>query len=418
MHQWKDLSFEIPGQDLTFLGDTQYVYHCHHFNLFHDQTVEDALGEERAFAVRSRAAADAVRPLLAGLSREYGAETPAERLQVAAGLFPWMGHGSLELQADAGGGTARGEHLHYSFAWREKYGARIRRRYPIDAFAAGFATAATEVAFDLPAAALAAAEADCYVCREPACRFNLRPRQGEATPAAIGRSGVERRLAPAAGGCEEEKISGIARGLKDFVLGVEGDERGLVQGFGIYITRHLSNYYNATAYDTIHHVEQQSPASAEVVEELFGESGHVCAFYTCGNILLSPEWEAMIGPLRGEVEEIVSACVAICRALGFGHWTVEELVPDERLVMRGSSNYEAPFYLERYGQADKPRCYFFANAARAIMQLAHRIDWPSRPLLDEELYQNLFKNGLGWTMEQTACLTRGDDFCEVVVTRS
>ncbi|MEM7350249.1 MAG: hypothetical protein AAF657_05550 [Acidobacteriota bacterium] len=422
MHPWNNHSTEIPGQDLTFLGDAQYVYHCHHFNLFHDQTVEDALGEEEAFAVRSRAAADAVRPLLTGLAARQGAETPAERLQLAAGLFPWMGHGSLELQADAAGGEARGEHLHYSFAWREKYGSRIRRRFPIDAFAAGFAAAATEMAFALPNGSLQATETECYVRRDPACRFQLRPQEAPSAsnggPPAIGRSTVAKRLAPPAGGRDEDTISSIARGLKDFVLGVEGDARGLVQGFGIYITRHLSTYYNATAFDTIHHVEQAAPAQAPVVEELFGESGHVCAFYTCGNILLSPEWEAMAGPVRGEVEEVVAGCVAICRALGFGHWTVEELVPDARLVMRGSSNYEAPFYLERYGQADKPRCYFFANAARAIMQLATQVDWAARPQLDEDLYQNLFKSGLGWTMEQTACLTRGDEYCEVVVTKT
>ncbi len=432
MDNWKDLSRALPEQDLTFLGDTQYVYHCHHFNLFHDQTVEDALGEERAFEVRSRAATEASRALLGGLlagngsagggSAGSGATTPAERLQLAAGLFPWMGHGSLELSSDAGGGSARGEYLHYSFAWREKYGRKIRRRHAIDAFAAGFAAAATEVAFDLPAGSVGASEADCYVCREPSCRFKL---ASNSTPAgsngsdspAVDRAATERRIAAPEAGRDESNIAGIAAGLKDFVLGVEGDERGLVQGFGIYITRHLTSYYNATAYDTIHHVERRSPAQAEVVEELFGESGHVCAFYTCGNILLSPEWEGLVGPLRGEVEEVVSACVAICRALGFGHWTIEDLVPGERLVMRASSNYEAPYYLERYGRADKPRCYFFANAARAIMQLAHRVDWASRPTLDDALYQSLFKQGLGWNMEQTQCLTRGDDTCEVVVTK-
>ena len=419
MDHWKQLSQELPDQDMTFLGDTQYVYHCHHFNLFHDQTVEDALGEERAFEVRARAAAEASRALLGGIVAGNGSTTPAERLQLAAGLFPWMGHGSLELQSDAEGGIALGEFLHYSFAWREKYGQKIRRRHPIDAFAAGFAAAATEVAFDLPVGAVGVSEGDCYVCREPSCRFELRRQEGSQVAASgLGREAVGGLLSAPSAGRDEETIAGIARGLKDFVLGVEGDGRGLVQGFGIYITRHLTSYYNATAYDTIHHIEQHQPASAPVVEELFGESGHVCAFYTCGNILLSPEWEGLVGPVTGEVEEIVSACVAICRALGFGHWTVEELVPGERLVMRASSNYEAPYYLARYGRSDKPRCYFFANAARAIMQLAHRVDWPSRPTLDDALYQSLFKEGLGWRMEQTACLTRGDDHCEVVVTKA
>ena len=417
MTNWKDHSDELPGQDMTFLGDTPYVYHCHHFNLFHDQTVEDALGEVKAFEIRSRAAAAASRQLLDGLVAATGAATAAERLQMAAGLFPWLGHGKLELQADAGGGHAHGEYLHYSFAWQEKYGSRIRRRFPIDAFAAGFAAAATELAFDLPGGSLDAAEGSCFVRREPACRFELSLRPAAEATAAVDRAAVEGRVAAPSAGRDEDSIAAIARGLKDFLIDFEGDPRGLMQGFGLYVTRHLTAYYNATAYDTIHHIERTSPASAPVVEELFGESGHVCAFYTLGNVLLSPEWEALVGPLRGEVDEVVGACVAVCRALGFGHWTVEELVPDRRLTMRASSNYEAPFYLTRYGTAPKPRCYFFANAARAIMQLAHRIDWPSRPTLDDELYQSLFRDGLGWDVEQTGCLARGDEHCEVVVSR-
>ena len=416
MPDLKNHSAQLPGQDMTFLGETQYVYHCHHFNLFHDQTVEDALGEERAFEVRRKAAGDAARQLLNDLAGKEGAESATERLQLAAALFPWMGHGSLELLADTDGGTARGEYLHYSFAWREKYGAKIRRRFPVDAFAAGYASAATEVAFGLKPGTLASSEADCYACREPACRFELSRQDPAQAPVPVDRDAVTARVATPMTGQDESHITEVAAGLKDFVLGVEGDQRGLVQGFGIYITRHLAAYYNATAYDTLHEIEHSSPASTPVVEELFGESGHVCAFYTCGNILLSPEWEAMVGPPKGEVEEIVSSCVAICRALGFGHWTVTELVPERRLVMRCSSNYEAPFYLTRYGKSDKPRCYFFANAARAIMQLAHRVDWPSRPTLDDALYQSLFRTGLGWNMEQTACLTRGDDHCEVVIT--
>ena len=320
---------------------------------------------------------------------------------LATQLFHWLGHGNLELRTEASGGAAHGEYLHYSFAWREKYGTRVRRRFPIDAFAAGFAAAATEIAFDLRAGSLDPAEEVCYACREPSCELKLAPGEIRLTAAKVERAGVLEHLAAPGAGRNEEAIAKIARGLKDYLREVEGDERGLVQGFGLYITRHLTSYYNGTAYDTIHHIEQSSPESTAVVEELFGESGHVCAFYTCGNILLSPEWEALVGPLKGEIEEVINGCVAVCRALGFGHWTVEELVPGKRLVMRATSNYEAPFYLKRYGKSSKPRCYFFANASRAIMQLAHRVDWKARPQLDDALYQNLFKEGLGWNVEQT-----------------
>ncbi len=417
MNQLKEFSAELPGQDLKFLGSTPYVYHCHHFNLFHDQTVEDALGEEEGFLIRSRAAQSAVWQLLSDLVAKAGASTPAERLQLAAAVFPWMGQGRLELLAGAEGGNVRGDHLHYSFAWREKYGARVRRRFPVDAFAAGFAAAATEVAFSLPPGALASREQSCFACRQPACGFELGRQDVPSQAEPVNREVFLRHIRQPSEGLEEGRIAEIATGLNEFLLGVDGDERGLVQGFGIFITRHLPGYYDQTAYDTIHHIEKHAPQATPAVEELFGESGHVCAFYTIGNILLSPEWEAMVGTLRGDVEEIVTSSVAITRALGFGHWTVDELEPDRRLVMRSSSNYESPFYFERYGLSEKPRCYFFANASRAIMQLAHRVDWASRPELTEDLYLSLFKADLKWRVEETRCCSKGDDVCEVVVTK-
>lgn len=417
MDRLKEICDELPGQDLHFLAGTPYVYHCHHFNLFHDQTVEDALGTEASFQLRSCAAQSATYHLLSEVTRRQGAVTPAERLELAATLFAWMGQGHLELLGTAQGGRSRGSHLHYSLAWHEKYGTKVRRHQPVDAFAAGFAAAATEVAFGLPAGSLSARETSCFACRQPGCELELSANEVPATcPPIVDRDAVAQQVGSILTGQEEARITQIAAGLKEFVAGVHGDDRGLIQGFGLFITRHLASYYNETAYETIHQLEQRNPGLVPVLEALFGESGHVCVFYTFGNILLSPEWEGLVGPIRGEVEEVVSSCTAIARALGFGHWTIEELVPQKRLVLRCSSNYEAPFYRHRYGQSQRPRCYFFANAARAFMQLAHRVDWPARPELNEALYTNLFKTGLGWHIEQTRCLTRGDGYGEVVVT--
>ncbi len=411
-------SEDLTEQDLKFFFKTPYVYHCHHFNLFHDQTVEDAVGEERGFEIKSRAAQHAVWHLLSDLVQEVGATTPAERLQAATALFPWLGQGQLELLGEAHGGEARGAHLHYSLAWREKYGAKVRRQFPIDAFAAGFATAATEVAFGVAPGTLTPQEDSCFACREPACHFAITEDGSPNDTQPVDRDAVLARVQPPIEGLEESTIAKIAQGLKDFLLQIESDERGLVQGFGVYVTRHLASYYDQTAYDTIHHIERHHAASGPAVEGLFGESGHVCVFYTAGNIILSPEWEALVGPVKGDVEEIVVACTAISRALGFGHWVVKELEPHRRLVVQSTSNYEAPFYLHRYGKATRPRCYFLANAARAFMQLAHNVDWQAKPMLDDELYQNLFKKTLKWNVEETRCQSKGDDLCEVVVTRS
>ena len=407
---------ELGRHGRTYLAGLPYVYHCHHFNLFHDQSIEDALGEEEAIALKTSAAREAFAPMLAGLCEAQGAATPAERLQLAGALFPWMGQGRVEVLGDPSGGSARGEFLHYSFAWREKYGARVRRLDPLDGVAAGFVAAAVEVAYDRPFASIAATETQCYGLREPFCRFELSAREGGTEPPPrIDRATEAGHVAAPFTGQDEDRISQITAGLREFLTGVAGDERGLVPAFNVFVAMHQPTYYNRTGYETLRRLEQTSPTAVPAAEALLGESGHVCVFYTFGNILLSAEWEALVGPLSGEVPDTIAYCCALARALGFGHWTIGELDPGKRLVLRTPSNYEAPFYLANWGRSQKPRCLFLANSARAMMQLAHRVDLASKPQLTEELYLSLFRSGTQWHMEETRCVARGDEMCEVVV---
>ena len=114
----------LAEQSLTFLAGIPYVYHCHHYNLFHDQTIDDALGEAEGARVRTTAAHNAFRELLSAVFAAAGATTPAERISLATEVFAWMGQGRISLDVSSTGGRARSPSLHYGFAWREKYGAR------------------------------------------------------------------------------------------------------------------------------------------------------------------------------------------------------------------------------------------------------------------------------------------------------
>src|SRR6185295_2461549 len=121
---------------------------------------------------------NAFRELLGAVFAAAGATTPAERISLATEVFAWMGQGRMSLDVTAGGGRARSASLHYGYAWREKYGARVKRDEPTDAVAAGFAAATTELAFDLAADAVTAAEQRCLACRDPECEFALTPGKG------------------------------------------------------------------------------------------------------------------------------------------------------------------------------------------------------------------------------------------------
>jgi len=410
-----DLRGLFAEQSLTFLAEIPYVYHCHHYNLFHDQTIDDALGEAEGLRVRTTAAHNAFRELLGAVFEKSGATTPAERINLASEVFAWMGQGKLSLSVSPGGGGARSASLHYGYAWREKYGSRVKRVEPADAVAAGFAAAATELAFDLPANAMSVVEHKCLAARDAECEFALTPATIHAAKPAIDEAIVRRHVVPAVRGLDEDRIVQISNGLLEFMRGVAGDERGLVAAFNVFVAAHLPGYYNETVYEAVHRVERTMADSVPAIEALMREAGQVCVFSTFGNVLLSPEWEGLVGPPTGVPTDVMSFCTAIARGLGFGHWLIAEYQPHKRLVIQCTSTYEVPFYRSRYGLAKKPRSYFVQGAALAMMVLAESVQWTERPQLTNNYYVELFRSQPRYRVEQTKCLMRGDAMSELVV---
>jgi hypothetical protein len=404
-------------RELMFFGGQPVVYHCHHFNLFLDQTIDDALGPQKSQELRMRAGREFSSHLLQAVCSHVEAETPPERLDLARQLFKLMGHGSLDLDANAAGGVAHGSFLHYGHAWHEKYGQKVRKREPADAFAAGYAAAAIEVAFGLPVGSLDAHEHQCVAMRAPRCEIQLRVGNGlDARGAVITERESTAFAGPPEDGMYEDLIQTVTQGLKEFTAGVAGDERGLVQAFGVFVTMHLAGYYNRISFDAIASIERSAPQSVGVLEDLLRESGHVCVFNTFGGILLSPEWEGLVGKPPDDPGQIVAFCMAIGRALGFGRWTVAEFVPEKRFVLRTPSSYESVYYRARHGLARRPVEYFLQGAALATAQLAHRVNWKNPPRLTPEYYQELFKGGVPWRAEQTQAIVQGEAVSEVVVT--
>src|SRR5262245_51313618 len=102
---------DLMPHGLLTLSDHLVVCESHHHALFLEQTIADALGGE-GWAVRQKAAFEASYPLLAALGRDLGA-APAERLlALAAEVFAALGHGLLQFDVTAAGGTVRGAALY------------------------------------------------------------------------------------------------------------------------------------------------------------------------------------------------------------------------------------------------------------------------------------------------------------------
>jgi hypothetical protein len=409
-----ELRTYLPGYDLMSFAGAPAVYHCHHFNLFLDQTIDDALGSQGP-ALRFLAARESAATFLRSLCLATGALRPIEKLECAAEAFAAMGHGRLQLTADARGGPVSGAHLHYGNAWVQKYGQKVRRKTPADAFASGFAAAAIEHAFDLPRESMGAEEVSCVVSRGEQCQFELKPGAQATTTRAVREAEVAASVQPTFAGRDEATIERIAGGLRDFTAGVRGDEHGVVQAFGVFVTMHLAGYYNRISYDALRLLEASAPQSVSVFEDLLSESGHVCVFHTFGGILQSPEWEGLVGKQGNDPQALVRGCLAIGRALGFGHWTLVDFEPGKRLQVRAPATYESAYYRTREGMAQRANEYFFRGAVLAIAHLS-QLDWGSRLELTTETYQKIFSGRSQWRATQSNSVSMGHAWSEITAT--
>ena len=407
----------LPEHEMDFLAGSQIVAHCHHFNLAWDQTMDDALGEEVGRRVRTNAAHRASYRFLRRLVDDAGATSPVERLRLAGLVFSAMGHGKLHLAVGRSGGLVRGEQLHYGFGWREKYGHRLSRSAPADAFAAGFSAAATEVAYGLDPGSRGAREECCIVDGSAGCNIRVSTSGAEAMlPLGVDPESARDVLPPRLDGLHEDRVAPIVGGLRDFLSGVAGDERGMIEAFGVLVTTNLSDYYNHAATDVLQIIAEHKPHAVEAFRSLLIEAGQSCAFHTFGGILCSPEWESMAGPPTGDPQDVVLGCLGIARALGFGRWSVEEFIPWERLVMTSPGTYETLFTRLMGDDVTRGPEGIFPGAGIGIMQLAHGVSWQPRPTIDGNLYLDLARTS-PWSVERVSSFAAGDPLDRVVVVR-
>ncbi len=416
----------LAEHSMDFLGGSQIVAHRYHFNRLWDQTMDDALGVERGIEVRTRAAHKAAYKLLSGLVDRLPPSTPAERLGIASSVFAAMGQGKLELAVGRSGGLVRGDFLHYGWGrgWgRGRRGDSIgeprsttRCSGPTDAFGAGFAAAATEVAYDLDPGMLRGDEHRCVAEGGEACGIRVGRGVESLLPQGVGPDTAADGLPPAFGGLHEGRIAPIVAVLRDFLGGVRGDDRGVIEAFGGLVTRHPADYYNHVATDALHAVERDKPRALEAFSALLIEAGRSCAFHTFGGVLASAEWKTMVGAPSGDPWETVLGCLALARAFGFGKWSVQAYEPERTLVLTSPGTYETLFGKLIGADSRRGRLGILPGAGVGIMLLAHGVQWRPRPELDGSLYSTLVRSS-PWVVEETRSIAWGDSMDRVVVTR-
>lgn len=145
------------------LGGSRLVFHCHHYNVFLQRSLEDALGE-RAVRIQRNAACEAARTTLERVFAEAPDETLEAKLARAAATFGALGFGRADVSGlGALGGKVRISPSHYAVGWISKLGPAPRA---VDHFATGFFRGALCAAAGLAPERVEAEQVACASMRE------------------------------------------------------------------------------------------------------------------------------------------------------------------------------------------------------------------------------------------------------------
>jgi hypothetical protein len=396
------------------VGGEPMVFHCHHYNTFLQRSIQDAeYIDSVPFLVG--AAAEVSFAQLSQLFGEEGIETPERRTEVAADLFQWAGFGVVDMTGLASrGGEAFCTPSHYAWAWSANFRGSDQ---PVCHFAAGWISGAHAAIFGHELGSFDVFEDICAADEGgESCGFHVS--EGLASYSVFSSVGM--------GPLTEHQIQPIEsspvdyHGIYQAVTGLDlvGDERGLIDAFGVYLTRHYANYYNRISFEFQRQaVEMFGAEGHTVAEPLLVEAGHVCAFNTFGGIMCSAEWDALIRPSLTCHEDWVHGIVAAVNALGWGRWQVTE-VSEKSAVFVIHDDYESVGRLAMYGVSDHTASYLATGAAIGIMNLIYVGDIASKPDLDEELYTHLFRSEPHYVGTSVRSRAMGDPFTEIRVTRS
>jgi hypothetical protein len=185
-----------------------------------------------------------------------------------------------------------------------------------------------------------------------------------------------------------------------------GNEEGIIDAFGVYLTNHYADYYNRISYKFELAVKEYDKAFLDLVTPLLIMSGHVCGYNTFGGIRRSDAWKSLIAPMCSSKEDEIRGLVAVLNALGWGVWKVISIAPT-KLVIRSNNTYESTGYLKEFGKRKNSGCFLALGVAISFMNIIYS----SRDVMTEDLLANEF------TGTETRCRSKGDSYCEFTVIR-
>lgn len=399
------------------LGGEPMIFHCHHYNVFLQMSIE----ETREYIDVYTILVDSGHEVAFAQFRDFFENSTnhvEEKKKVVQDIYKKSGFGLVDLSGcNENGGIVETPYEHYAVGWKSKFGNRKAEEPGVCFFTRGFLAGALEAIYGLEIGTLECRQTKCLTKGDDVCRFEIGRR---AEPAELSESPGEGDFQTFYDYPEHDNIN--YRGIREALTGmaIEGStENGLIDAFGVLLTKHYANYYNLISLRTMLTMEQEfGEAGVNIVKELLIEAGHVCAFNTLGGIMLSAEWNALIKPMIKEKDDWTHGIVACANAMGWGLWEVEKLAPEGVTRFRITSSYESNAFLKLTGEnTNYPACCLLSGALPGVMNLIYHGDITQTPTLDNEYYQQIFKTKGRFKSNQVNTRTMGDQYDDFVVAR-
>ncbi len=402
------------GREIPFTADAAHrrvvvggepmIFHCHHYNTCLQRSILDAeFVDAKPFLIG--AADNIAYDQLGKIFNDENLSSTEDRKLMAQELYRWPGFGTFDLSSlDENGGSTATVNSHYSMGWTAKWGNSDE---PICFFTTGWIAGALSAIYGKPFGTYTVKQTKEIAMGDEECVFVV----------TIGQVPYKKYQDVGVGLLSEHKPHDIGpnnvpyEGIFEAVSGMPliGDDTGTIGAFGVYLTRHYSNYYNWISFQFLNSVvEQFGDAGLEVARPLLIEAGLVCAFNTFGGIMESPEWNALIKPALESKEDWVHGMVAVANALGWGRWQVTDVTEDEaHFVIH--DDYESSGYRAMYGLSKYPVSFLAHGGVVGLMNLVYVSDIASTPTLDEDFYTKTFKDQEVYVAEELTSIAMGDD---------
>lgn len=389
------------------------IFHCHHYNCYLQACILDTSGYLPGIKteVLVNSAQEIAYPLFVGHFKENNISSIDARKSIVEDYFRFAGFGKISLaEINKHGGKSNTEYDHYGIGWKSKFEAKPEE--PVSFFTRGFLAGSVEAIYDLPTGSLDCLQNKCIAMGDNHSEFEIVELSENKTLLSTPQEGsYQTSVLPSPEGNVD--YSGIREALIGMPL--EGSpETGLLEAFGVLLTNHFANYYCKISYKTLRLFEDNMGENGtEMARDLLIEAGHVCAFNTFGGIMQSNEWNALIKPSLKSKEDWAHGITAVVNALGWGFWEIVDLIPNEKLVMKITSGYEANSYLGMYGSDSNEFVSFLATGGVAgIMNLVYLLNLPEKaPLtLDEDTYNKIHRSEGFFECKQLKCRAKGDEY--------